>query len=71
MVATNFRARWTVALAALAGVALLAGRAAAQTTVGGSAFGGYVNVLGVTTQSPVATLPDTGEIGRASCRERV
>jgi len=60
MAVTNFRAPWTVALAALAGVALLAGRAAAQATVGGSAFGSYVNVLGVTTQSPVATLPDTG-----------
>jgi hypothetical protein len=47
------------AFAALSGLALLAGRAGAQT-VGGTAYGTYVNALGVTTQSPVATLPSSG-----------
>lgn len=47
------------AFAALSGLMLLAERARAQT-VGGTAYGTYVNALGVTTQSPVATLPSTG-----------
>jgi len=62
MAAMNFRAPQPLvraALVALGGLALLAGGAAGQT-VGGAAFGSYVNALGVTAQSPVATLPDTG-----------
>ena len=61
MAAMNFRAPQPLvraALVALGGLALLAGGAAGQT-VGGAAFGSYVNALGVTAQSPVATLPDT------------
>lgn len=45
--------------AALSALALLAAPLAAQS-VGGTAYGTYVNVLGVTTQSPVATLPSGG-----------
>lgn len=45
---------------ALLGVlALLAPPVAAQS-VGGTAYGTYVNALGVTAQSPVATLPSSG-----------
>jgi hypothetical protein len=47
------------AFAIVSGLALLAGRAGAQT-VGGTAYGTYVNALGITTQSPVATLPSSG-----------
>jgi hypothetical protein len=47
------------AFAVVSGLALLVGRAGAQT-VGGTAYGTYVNALGVTTQSPVATLPSSG-----------
>lgn len=46
-------------LATFGGLTLFAERAAAQS-VGGSAFGSYVNALGVTAQSPVASLPATG-----------
>jgi hypothetical protein len=46
-------------LVAAVSLALPAGWAAAQT-VGGTAFGSYVNALGTTAQSPVATLPSTG-----------
>jgi hypothetical protein len=45
--------------AVLGALALLASPAAAQT-VGGTAFGTYVNALGVTARSPVATLPSSG-----------
>lgn len=45
--------------AALGAAALLASPAAAQT-VGGTAYGTKVNTLGVTSQSPVATLPSSG-----------
>lgn len=45
--------------AALGAVAMLASPAAAQT-VGGTAYGTKVNALGVTAQSPVATLPSGG-----------
>lgn len=48
-----------VAFTAVSGLALFAERAAAQS-VGGTAYGTYVNALGVTTQSPVATLPSSG-----------
>jgi len=61
MAAMNSRAPRTfarAALVALGGLAL-AGQAGAQT-VAGVAFGSYVNALGVTAQSPLATLPDTG-----------
>jgi len=47
------------ALVAVSGLTLLAAQAAAQR-VGGNAFGSYVNASGVTAQSPVAALPDTG-----------
>jgi hypothetical protein len=63
MSAMNLRAPRTIALAALVALGcpvLFAGQAAGQTTVGGVAFGSYVNALGVTAQSPVAMLPDTG-----------
>jgi len=53
------RALVLATFAALSGLALLAAPAAAQT-VGGKAYGTYVNALGVTAQSPVATLPSTG-----------
>lgn len=46
-------------LAAVSAVALVGAPAGAQS-VGGRAFGTYVNSGGVTTQSPVATLPATG-----------
>lgn len=62
MVAIKLRAPLMHVLAALAmlsGVTLLAERAEAQR-VGGAAFGTYVNARGVTAQSPVAALPDTG-----------
>jgi hypothetical protein len=64
MAAMNVRAPQTFARAALVvlgGLVLLAGQAAAQT-VGGVAFGSYVNTAGSAAQSPVATLPDTGGI---------
>lgn len=48
-----------VAGAVLGALALLAAPVAAQS-VGGTAFGTYVNVLGVTAQSPVASLPASG-----------
>jgi len=63
MTMTKPRASRTIALAALValgGPLASADQAAAQTTVGGVAFGSYVNAVGVTAQSPVATLPDTG-----------
>jgi len=63
MTITKARASRTIALAALValgGPLAFADQAAAQTTVGGVAFGSYVNAVGVTAQSPVATLPDTG-----------
>jgi hypothetical protein len=63
MTALNLRGPRAIALAAafatVSGLALFAERAGAQT-VGGKAFGSYVNALGVTAQSPVATLPSTG-----------
>lgn len=61
MRAMNFGGAQAIALAAVAAVSglLLAPPAAAQT-VGGTAYGSYVNVGGVTTQSPVATLPSSG-----------
>lgn len=61
MRATNFRGVRTIALAAWAALSglPLAQRAVAQT-VGGTAYGTYVNVAGVTSQSPVATLPSAG-----------
>jgi len=43
----------------LVALTLLAGAVQAQT-VTGMAFGTYVNAAGVTSQSPVATLPSTG-----------
>jgi len=63
MTMTKPRASRTIALAALValgGPLASADQAAAQTTVGGVAFGSYVNAVGVTAQSPVATLPNTG-----------
>lgn len=45
--------------AVLGGLALLAAPAGAQS-VGGTAFGTYVKALGVTAQSPVASLPSSG-----------
>lgn len=50
------------ALAALVVVSAwgLAGEPATAQSVGGSAYGTYVNASGVTTQSPVASLPSTG-----------
>jgi hypothetical protein len=53
------RAFALAALAAVSGPALFAAGAGAQT-VGGKAFGSYVNANGLTVQSPVATLPSTG-----------
>lgn len=52
--------------AAFVGMVSLAGPAAAQT-VNGKAFGTYVNAAGVTTQSPVASLPSSGgmDVGSA------
>lgn len=44
---------------ACGGLTLLAGSAVAQS-VTGKAFGTYVNVAGIVSQSPVATLPSTG-----------
>lgn len=46
-------------LALLSGMTLLAERVEAQS-VGGVAFGSWVNALGQAAQSPVASLPDTG-----------
>lgn len=46
-------------LATLGSLTLLAERAEGQS-VGGRAFGSYVNAPGVTAQSPVAALPGTG-----------
>jgi len=46
-------------IAVLVGMVSLAGGAAAQT-VNGKAFGTYVNAAGITTQSPVASLPSSG-----------
>jgi hypothetical protein len=46
-------------LAAISAVTLFAEQAAAQR-VSGKAFGSYVNASGVTAQSPVAALPETG-----------
>jgi len=46
-------------LAAISAVTLFAQQAAAQR-VSGKAFGSYVNASGVTAQSPVAALPETG-----------
>jgi len=43
----------------LVALTLLAGAVQAQT-VTGKAFGTYVNAAGVTSQSPIATLPSTG-----------
>jgi hypothetical protein len=48
-----------MALRILFALTLLAGTVQAQT-VTGKAFGTYVNAAGVTSQSPVATLPSTG-----------
>lgn len=45
--------------AVLGALALLASPAATQS-VGGTAFGSYVDALGVTARSPVATLPASG-----------
>jgi hypothetical protein len=62
MTGMNLRGPRAIALAAVAAVsslALLAERVGAQT-VAGTAYGTYVNALGVTAQSPVATLPSTG-----------
>ena len=62
MTGINLRGPRTIALAALAavsGLVLPADRMGAQT-VAGTAFGTYVNALGVTAQSPVATLPSSG-----------
>lgn len=62
MTGMNLRGPRTIAFAAFAaviGLALLAEPVGAQT-VAGTAFGTYVNALGVTTQSPVATLPSSG-----------
>ncbi|HEV8380353.1 MAG TPA: choice-of-anchor P family protein [Gemmatimonadales bacterium] len=52
--------------AAFVGMVSLGGTAAAQT-VNGKAFGTYVNAAGVTTQSPVASLPSSGgmDVGSA------
>jgi hypothetical protein len=58
----NLRGPRTIALAAFAavsGLVLPAEQMGAQT-VAGTAFGTYVNALGVTAQSPVATLPSSG-----------
>jgi len=43
----------------LAALTLLAGAVQAQS-VTGKAFGTYVNVAGIVSQSPIATLPSTG-----------
>ncbi|MGH7606950.1 MAG: hypothetical protein ACREME_06390, partial [Gemmatimonadales bacterium] len=62
MTGMNLRGPRAIALAAVvavSGLALLAERVGAQT-VAGTAYGTYVNALGITTQSPVATLPSTG-----------
>jgi len=62
MTGMNLRGPRTIVLAALAavgGLVLPAERMEAQT-VAGKAYGTYVNALGVTAQSPVATLPSTG-----------
>lgn len=62
MTAIKLRAARTLAvgtLVAVSALALLVERAGAQT-VGATAYGTYVNALGETTQSPVATLPSTG-----------
>lgn len=62
MTMMNLHGARAIALAALVaanGLALGAQGAAAQT-LGGTAYGVYVNALGTTTQSPVATLPSSG-----------
>lgn len=63
MTGMNLRGPRTIVLAAFAavggGLMLPAERMEAQT-VAGKAYGTYVNALGVTAQSPVATLPSTG-----------
>jgi hypothetical protein len=61
MTAMTLRGTRTIALAVLAAASSLplAPGAAAQT-LGGTAYGTYVNVPGTTVQSPVATLPTAG-----------
>jgi len=59
MTAMNLRGPALAALVAVSAWGLLGERAEAQT-VGGTAYGTYVNVSGVTSQSPVASLPSTG-----------
>ena len=59
MTAMNFRGPALAALVAVSAGGLLGERAQAQS-VGGTAYGTYVNAGGVTSQSPVASLPSTG-----------
>lgn len=53
------------ALAVVGGLGLLAGPALAQS-VSGTAYGAYVNALGVTSQSAVASVSDTGGFAAAN-----
>lgn len=59
MTAMNLRGPALAALVAVSAWAFSGERAEAQN-VGGTAYGTYVNVSGVTSQSPVASLPSTG-----------
>jgi len=61
--------RWLsrgVALGLASAFTLLATRANAQTSVGGSAFGALVNTAGVVQQTPVAMLPTSGGMDEQS-----
>src|SRR5207247_9191941 len=61
--------RWLrpgVALGLASAFTLLAARANAQTSVGGSAFGALVNTAGMVQQTPVAMLPTSGGMDEQS-----
>lgn len=74
MTGTSIQKRGSRVAAAVAALGLLTGSlalatdAAAQTQLGGTAFGSLVNATGIVTQSPIATLPATGGMNEGAAQ---